>query len=182
MLIAVALAGCGGASPGTPSPMQVVTAEPTVAVTPAPTVASTPEPMATASIEPTPSPAPPDPCQIISQAEAEKLAGRDLRSPLPEGKPPVRCVWPTPLTGSVAQVEIDLGDGAQKFLDIERKLDHALDPVPGLGDEAYVENDTVFVRTGSTWFSIHLIGHSSSDAYRQPLENLARVVLSRLQP
>jgi hypothetical protein len=162
-------AGCGTSGATT-----VASARATEAAVASPTAspAGTPE----ITVAPTPV----DPCGLITQAEADDLAGIHLQAPLPEGQPPVRCVWPTPLSGTVAQVEIDVGDGAKKFMEVELKLGHALDPVPGLADEAYVEADTVFFRTSETWVAIHLIGHYSDPTYRQRLEDLAAIVLSRL--
>jgi|HigsolmetaAR202D_1030399.scaffolds.fasta_scaffold50209_1 hypothetical protein len=118
-----------------------------------------------------------DPCSLISDEEAERLAGTSLRDPVP-----VRdtCTWTAPPTGPTAQVEVFVGDGAKKYLDIERELGHEIWPLPGVGDEAYAEEGTVFVHKGGTWVSIRLTLLSYSEETRVALAELARAVAGRL--
>lgn len=171
LLACAALAGCGTATP------TVTPAAQPPAATELPSVADVTTPEPTAS----PTPALPDPCSLLTQAEADQLAGLKLRDPLPEGDPPTNCVWPAPLTGSVAQVEVGVGDGAKKFLDTDKDvLQHDFARVPGLGDEAWVEDDTVFVRVGELWFSLHLVGYAGTSEYRPKLEALAKTIIGRL--
>jgi hypothetical protein len=168
----MSLAACSSAAVTTLPPVaptdqptlaDVVTAEPTDAPTDAPTAAL------------------PDPCKLLTQDEADTLAGIKLGSPIAEGDPVTNCVWPTPPTGSVAQVEVGVGDGAKKFLDIDKDiLGHDFAQVPNLGDEAWVEDDTVFVRVGELWFSLHLVGYAGTPAYRPKLEALAQTIIGRL--
>jgi hypothetical protein len=123
----------------------------------------------------------PDPCKLLTQAEADKLAGEKLGAALPEGIPPTNCVWPTPPSGSVAQVEVAVGDGVKKFLDIDKDtLSHTFKQVSGLGDEAWQESDTIFVRTGSLWFSLHLIKLDSAPDDQANMAALAKTILGRI--
>jgi hypothetical protein len=175
LLASASLSGCGAATI-TPYP-PAATKAPVASDAPSAADAATPEPTAT------PTTALPDPCKLLTQAEADQLAGVKLQGPLPEGDPPTNCVWPTPLTGSVAQVEVGVGDGAKKFLDIDKNvLAHDFAQVAGLGDEAWVEDDTVFVRVGDLWFSLHLVGYAGTSAYRPKLEARAKTIIGRLGP
>jgi hypothetical protein len=118
-----------------------------------------------------------DPCVLVSKQEAEQLAG----TPLDDAKP-IRetCTYTGPVTGPTAQVEIGLGDGAKKFLDIDRELGHDLKPLPGIGDETWIEDGTVFVSKSGLWVSIHLVRLDDPAVYRKPLEDLARKVAGRI--
>ena len=186
---AVALAGCAAAPAVTPAPsasIPAVTAAPAtaapspsevvatdVAVTDAPASPDvTPEPSVAAAV---------DPCSLLTLAEARALVG-GIKVPAggPEGDPPTRCVWPTPTSGEVGQVEIDIGDGAAKTLDIDRQLGHELTAVPSLGDEAWLEPDTVFVRVGGTWTAIHLVILNDPTENDAHLLKAAALVASRL--
>jgi hypothetical protein len=77
-------------------------------------------------------------------------------------------------------VEVFVGDGAKKFLDIERELGHELWPLPGIGDEAYAEDGAVFVNTAGGWVSIRLVLLNDPAENRTPLEELARTVAGRI--
>ena len=167
-LLVAACSGAAATPVATPTP------------TPVPTVAATDTPAATNSPVATEA-ALPDPCSLLTQDEADQLAGVQLGAPLPEGTPPTNCVWPTPTTGSVAQVEVGVGDGAKKFLDIDKgTLGHAFTQVSGLGDEAWQESDTVFVRTGTLWFSLHLVKLDSAPDDQANMVTLAHTILSRI--
>ena len=123
----------------------------------------------------------PDPCSLLTQDEADTLAGVKLGAPMPAGDPPTDCVWPTPTEGSVAQVEVGVGDGAKKFLDIDKdSLGHTFTQISGLGDEAWQESDTIFVRTGTLWFSLHLVKLDSAPNDQANMAALAKTILGRL--
>jgi hypothetical protein len=173
LVVSVALAACSSAA-ATPGPTP----------SPTPTPVATPAPTDTLAATDTPAPteaALPDPCTLLTQDEADTLAGEKLGAPLPEGNPPTNCVWPTPLTGSVAQVEVGVGDGAKKYLDIDKDtLGHAFTQVSGLGDEAWQESDTVFVRTGTLWFSLHLVKLDAAPDDQANMVSLAKTILGRI--
>lgn len=117
-------------------------------------------------------PPPIDPCSLISQSEANALAGAPLGAGIASGNPvPTECMWTAPPTASVGQVQIDVGDGAKKSYDIDHDaLKHDFTTVPGLGDEAYAESDAIFFRSGTTWVAIHLV------LLNDPAQNAARLV------
>ncbi|MER5336386.1 hypothetical protein [Micromonospora sp. NPDC002717] len=144
-------------------------------------VEATPEAVVagTTAAEPSPTPAAsaPDPCALVSRREAEQLAG----TPLEEGQP-VRetCTYTGPTSGPTAQVEIFVGEGARKFLDIERDLGHELRPLAGVGDEAYASHEAVFVHRSGVWASVRLVRLNDPAENRAPLERVARTVAGRL--
>ncbi|WP_408630753.1 DUF3558 family protein [Micromonospora coxensis] len=118
-----------------------------------------------------------DPCALVPKAAAERLAGTPLQDPVAA---PGSCTYTGPVSGPTAQVEVYVGPGAEKILDIDRALGHDLKPVPGVGDEAYIEDGAVFVAAGDVWIAIRLVSLADPTASRQALQDLARDVVTRL--
>jgi len=117
-----------------------------------------------------------DPCSLVSKAEAERLAGTPLDDAVPVRE---TCTYTGPVTGPPAQVEVFVGDGAKKFLDIERELGHELRPLAGIGDEAYASFEAVWVNRSGQWVSVRLVRLNDPAENRKPLEDLARTVATR---
>ena len=171
LVVAIVVAACSGAAATAAPPTQA----------PTPTANSTAETSTPTEVPLVTSVPLPDPCKLLTQDEADTLAGVKLGAALPAGDPPTNCVWPTPTTGSVAQVEVGVGDGAKKFLDIDKDtLGHTFTQVSGLGDEAWQESDTIFVRTGSLWFSLHLVKLDSAPNDQANMATLAKTILGRI--
>lgn len=162
--LAGAVAGCGGPEEPPPAAGDAVPPE----------VVATTE---SAAAEPSPTAAAVDPCALVSRQEAEQLAGTRL-----EDAQPVRetCTYVGPVSGPTAQVEVFVGDGAKKFLDIERDLGHELRPLAGVGDEAYASHEAVFVNGSGVWVSVRLVRLNDPAENRAPLEKVARTVAGRL--
>jgi hypothetical protein len=117
-------------------------------------------------------------CDLVTQAEAETLAGTPLDPPLAVKE---TCTYTGPVTGPTAQVEVFVGDGAKKFYDTDRDtLQHEFTPVPGVGDEAYVEENTIFLQKNGTWVSIRLVLLNDPAENKVPLETLAKTVADRI--
>lgn len=173
-VIALPLLGAAGcarsASTSPPAPPATASDQP------AGSGSGTPEASADDS-SPTPASAGSDPCALVSKKEAERLAGTRL-----EDAKPVResCTYTGPVTGPTAQVEVYVGDGAKKFLDIERDLGHELRPLPGVGDETYVSVEAVFVNKSGLWAAVRLVRLNDPAENRKPLEAIARTVADRL--
>ena len=110
----------------------------------------------------------PNACDLLTKAEAEAVADTELQKP--EDAAGVQCLFAGPVDGPTAQVEVFVGPGAKKFYDIDVELGHEFTPVPGIGDEAHAEEDTVFGRVGDTWFAVHLV------RLNDPAENAPRLV------
>jgi len=118
------------------------------------------EPATTApSTTPTTAAAAPDPCALVSEADAQAVVQTPLQPALKAGQPPdVMCQYTSSPTGPTAQVEIFVGDGAKKGLDIDRdELKHDFTTLTGIGDEAYLEADNVFLRKGSVWVQVNVV-------------------------
>jgi hypothetical protein len=101
----------------------------------------------------------PDPCTVVTLDDAIALAGTRLQ--------------PT------AQVEYYFGDGAKKFLDVDRRLDHKFETLTGVGDEAYLEDFNLFFRVGTRWNAIRLVRLDEFAAYRAPLIELAKQTVAK---
>jgi hypothetical protein len=168
-LALLVLTGCAGTAASVAAPTTVVTAPTTVAP---PT--DTPAPLATAVSL--------DPCALISQQEADQLAGTPTASGVPSGPngTSTLCMWTGDPSGPLGQVEVYVGDGAKKFLDIDKDtLHHPFAAVAGLGDEAWAEDNAIFFRKGDVWIGLHLVRLNDAAANAKPLETLARLIASR---
>ncbi|MEV0715402.1 hypothetical protein [Asanoa sp. NPDC050611] len=154
------LAGCGGGAEDD-APVQ--------AAAPATTQANQTEAAAPAE--------PPEACALITKQDAEKLAGTKLDPPVEAAE---SCQYTGPVTGPTAQVEIYVGDGAKKFLDIDRELKHEFTELSGIGDEAHLEDGTVFFAKGGVWVAIRLVRLVDPKETRKPLEAAARTAAGRM--
>ncbi|WJK33583.1 DUF3558 family protein [Solwaraspora sp. WMMA2065] len=140
-------------------------------------VATSQAPPASTETDPPAAPAVVNPCDLVTQQEAEQLAGTPLDAPQ---QVEATCTFTSPPSGPTAQVEVFVGPGAKKILDINRELGHEFRELPGVGDEAYAEDDSVYVNISGQWVSIRLVRLNDPAENRQPLEDLARVVAGRL--
>ncbi|WP_202449727.1 MULTISPECIES: hypothetical protein [unclassified Streptomyces] len=174
-LVAVlALQGCDAIQNPDPDPT------PTASDLPSPTVPveEPPQEPAESPTEPSASPvAAGDPCGIVSQEEAETLADSKLNPAAPLDE---TCTYTGLASGPSAQVEVYVGDSARSYLDAERGIGHELSPLSGIGEEAYLEDGSVFFRTSEQWISIRLVRSVPPAETRKPLEDLARTVAARL--
>ncbi|MBX7269235.1 hypothetical protein KIF24_26595 [Micromonospora sp. Llam7] len=118
-----------------------------------------------------------DPCLLVSRQEAEQLAGVPLAEPR---KVKATCTYTAPPSGPTAQVEVFVGAGAKKILDVNRNLGHELRELPGIGDEAYAEDDSVYVHKSGQWVTVRLVRLNDPAENRQGLEAVARQVADRL--
>ncbi|MET8348630.1 hypothetical protein [Micromonospora sp. NPDC005206] len=170
-LVACGPDDAGGADPAGP----VAGAEPSIATT------VDGDPPAATPDEESPAASTVDACALVSKKDAEELAGTPLDDPLEKPAPDRdTCTYTGPVSGPTAQVEVFVGPGAKKFLDIERELGHELTPVSGAGDEAYAEDGTVFFSKGGVWVSIRLVRTDDPAKYRTALAAVARTAAGRL--
>ncbi|MEV0185327.1 DUF3558 family protein [Streptomyces sp. NPDC050625] len=147
---------------------------------PSPTTAVTSTPTGQGSEAPSPTPtstAVGDPCALVTQQEAEQLAG----TPVKPGKSvDGTCTYVAPESGPTAQVEIFAGETGKNYYDAERQLGHNLKPLDDVGDEAYLEDGSVFLRVSEEWVSIRLVRGNPAAENDKPLTDLARTVATRL--
>lgn len=173
-----AVTGCAAASSASPSTVTVTATVTSVSMSTV-TVAAEPDTGAadTADGALTSTATAPDPCSLISQDEADALAGTPLDPPTAA---PESCTFYGPPTGPLGQVEVYVGDGAKKFLDVERDLGHELRPLEGVGDEAYAGEATTFVRSDFLWVAIRLVRLNDPAENAGPLEAITRAVANRI--
>ncbi|PZG21168.1 hypothetical protein C1I95_08100 [Micromonospora craterilacus] len=131
-----------------------------------------------ASAAPPDKPAPQG-CDLVTDQEAAAVVGVKLG---PKTASAQGCVWTAPPTGPTGQLEVYVGDGAKKTLDIARTLKHELEELPEVGDEAYLDgtSNDVFVRKGDIWVVIHLVRLNDPKENREPMVKLGRVVADRM--
>jgi hypothetical protein len=169
-LTAVALGACGSSDDSAPKAAPAVTVASTAASEASTTTSEAAPPTTTL----------PDPCQLVSKADAVQLAGTALDDGVKAGTSDnMSCTYVGPPDGPTAQVEFFVGDGAKKFLDVDRDLGHTIDPLPGVGDEAYIEEFTLFFRTGTQWNVLRLTRLDDFPPYRQPMIDLATKVATK---
>lgn len=151
---------------------------------PQPTAPQASAPQATA---PKPAGPPPAPrrisdvpaCSLITHDEAQNITG----GPLAEGRQSsASCVYsPTP-DGPTLQVELYLGDGAKKQLDIDRDvLGHDFVEVPQVGDEALLKSGHLFVRLGEEWFSLRSVTLGRAPGADDRMIEAAKLIVWRLE-
>lgn len=102
----------------------------------------------------------PPPCELLTKAEAEALLpGATLLEGIEAGQGDnVSCTYPGDPNGPTAQVEVFVGSGAKKSLEIDRdELDHEFTQPAGIGDEAWLEPDNIFFRVGDTWVQLRVV-------------------------
>jgi hypothetical protein len=120
-------------------------------------------------------------CALLPKPEAEALAGTALEDGVEANPASPQCLYAGPTTGPVAQVEVFVGDGAKKFLDIDRELAHEFAEVPGVGEEAHAEDNAIFARVGGTWFVVRLVRLNDPAQNAPALVTAARAVATRLE-
>lgn len=141
-------------------------------------------PSSTAAASSTPASLP-DACSLLTQTEAEALAGTKLMAPVAAGPAGsgqnTLCQFVGPTTGPTAQVEVFVGDGAKKQLDIDRDtLKHAFTSVPGIGDQCLQEDDFIFVEKHGLWASINLVLLNDPKQNVQPMQTAIKQLADRL--
>lgn len=127
----------------------------------------------------------PDACDLLTHDEANTLAGRTLQDPVPAGLvngANVMCQYTSdPNEPGVAQVEVYVGDGSEKALEIDRDvLGHTFTSVPGIADEVLQEDGSIFIRKGTTWASINLVLLNDPAENVQRMQDAAVIVAGRL--
>jgi hypothetical protein len=126
-----------------------------------------------------------DACALLTKTEAEALAGTPLNAAVAAGPAGsgdnTLCQFTGPTTGPTAQVEVFVGDGAKKQLDIDRDtLMHAFTDCAGIGDQCLQEDDNIFVQKNGTWASINLVLLNDPSMNVQPLQTAIKQIADRL--
>jgi hypothetical protein len=127
----------------------------------------------------------PDACSLLTPAEAAAAATTPLMPPVAAGTgdsgKATLCQFTGPTTGPTAQVEVYVGDGAKKQLDIERvTLKHTFTTVAGVGDQCVQEDNWIFVEKNGVWASIHLVRLNDAAQNVAPLQTAIKALAARL--
>jgi len=169
--VVVLIAGCSSSVDGTGTvdgaapPATSSTTKATATSTPAPAIT---DPGGAAKA---------DPCSLVTQDEADAIAGTKLQ---PKQRAEQLCTFATPTTGPTGQLEVYVGDGAKKYFDIDKiNLGHDFRKVAGVGDEAYIEDGAIFVSAHGTWIALRLLRLDDVDT-APSLIKLAKVAVGRL--
>jgi hypothetical protein len=173
------LAACAKATKASPAATVTVTQTQSAASAP-PTAAASAVPSSSVVFSATPMP---HPCSLLTLDEAETLAGTKLNPGIESGSEgaPTLCQYTGDPSGPTAQVEIIIGDGAKKELDIDRDtLGHKFTSVPGIGDEADQEDGNIFVRKGNFWADINLVLLNDPAQDVKPMQTAAAQLAARL--
>jgi hypothetical protein len=118
-----------------------------------------------------------DPCALVTLADAQRLAATKLD---PAQKIQQTCTYSGPVSGPTAQVQVFVGPGSKKQLDIERTLGHPLRKLGQVRDEAWAGESAVYVRKGQLWVSVELVLLNEPAENAPRLDQLATVVAGRL--
>ncbi|MGN6608162.1 MAG: hypothetical protein ACTHMS_14260 [Jatrophihabitans sp.] len=140
-------------------------------------VSSAPAPTPSESFEDPGTAAKSNPCSLVTQQEADAIAGTKL---MPKMRAQQLCTFATPTSGAVGQLEVYVGDGAKKYYDIDKiDLGHTFRTVPGVGDEAHLEDGAIFVKAKGTWVGLRLLRLDDVDT-GPSLIKLAGIAIGRL--
>jgi hypothetical protein len=121
----------------------------------------------------------PDPCVLLSLGQAETLAGGKLQPGTEIGpdNAPTRCQYIGDPSGPKVQVEVIVGDTAKTALDTDRANPaHKVTTLSGIGDEAYQEDDNVFLRVANIWVGINLVRGNAPAENVTPMRAAATAV------
>jgi Protein of unknown function (DUF3558) len=179
--LGLAVSACSGSTKTVTATVTVTTTVTATASAPASAVSAAPA--AASGSEVASLPPAIDPCSLLTQAEAETLAGVKLNPATEAGAAGTKtlCQYTSDPNGPTAQVEIIVGDGAKKELDIDRgTLSHKFTTVPGIGDEADQEDDSIFIRKGNNWVDLNLVLLNDPSQNVQPMQVAAKEIAARM--
>jgi hypothetical protein len=123
-----------------------------------------------------------DACTVVTRTDAETLMGTALTDPLRAATSDVSsCTYPGDPNGPTAQVEVYIGPGVPKQLEIDRDtLAHAFEQPTGIGDEAWQEESMIFARRGDDWVSIRIVTLDDPAAFTSALQAAMTTALAQL--
>jgi len=155
MLLALTLAACGGGGSSSSAPAKTTPKQSKQSSGSGSSNSSS----STSTTSATKAAALPDPCVLVSQAQAQTLVVPTLPAGEKSGSgADTMCQYTSDPNGPTAQVSVFVGDGAKKALDIDKNsLQHDFTQPTGIGDEAWLESGNIFFRKGTTWAEISVV-------------------------
>ncbi len=125
-----------------------------------------------------------DPCVLVSQSQAQTLIGMALLAGTKSGNSTsgFLCQYNADPNGPVGSVQISVGAGVKKALDIDKEnLHHDFTRLTGVGDEAWLENGSVFVRKGAQWVQVYVVSlDTPPEQIQAGLQSLAATIAKSL--
>ena len=126
-----------------------------------------------------------DACSLLTQKEAEALADYTLQAAVGAGDDHgkhTECIYTRdPYAAGTAQVTLLVGDGAEKAFHIDRDtLHHKFTTVPAVGDEAWLEDDGIFLRVGANWAAVELVLLNDPTTNVKRLQQAAKIAAGRM--
>lgn len=125
----------------------------------------------------------PDPCTLVTAADAEAILGTSVEQTKPEGLSlAAACQYLAPTAENVTlQVHFGLGTDFDNYVKTaEESFASKAFPVPGVGEKAMFNAEQLIVKHGDDFF-ILTIGKAIDDKQRLPIaSDLAHKVVSRL--
>ena len=130
---------------------------------------------------------PPDPCQMLTKAEAEQILGEPVRDPVPGSIGGSRfCDFKTvKVYGGILPYSIHIAIAAepQNVWDAGKKL-HAKEtrPVPGIGDDAYFLLDELQIHVKQLLVTIGVMKNIDKPDHAKAVEAAERAVAEKSVP
>ncbi|MBK6886225.1 MAG: hypothetical protein IPH03_06965 [Tetrasphaera sp.] len=124
-----------------------------------------------------------DPCSLLDHGLAEQVAAVPLGKGTVAGNAPdLMCQYVSDPNGPTGQVEVFVGSGPKKQLEIDRDvLGHDFTTIAGVADECLLEPGYVFVRKGEQWVSVNVVALTPSEEHVQKgLVTMAKAIAAKL--
>lgn len=126
----------------------------------------------------------PDACTVITPEQAGQVVGLTLQPGVKSGSGEEQmCQFTADPNGPTGQVSVFIGPGGpEKQLQIDRDtLGHEFTQLPGLGDEAWIEQDNIFIRKGGLWASVNVVSlDAPPEQVQDGLKTLAGVIVAQM--
>ena len=126
-----------------------------------------------------------DACDLLDLEEASALADYELQPAVGAGEDHgkhTECAYTRdPYAGGTAQVTLLVGDGAEKAFHVDRDaLHHKFKQVPAIGDEAWEEDNAIFLRVGANWAAVELVLLNDPATNVQRIQQAAKIAAGRM--
>ena len=120
-----------------------------------------------------------DPCTFFTKAELESAVGYPL-GPATPGRGEPTCRFPNPTRGTVTVRAGDLVTPAQ-FDTLKLYTGSDIEPVSGVGDQAFLWGARIYVLSGSRQLMVNLDKHDLTPEVRATLTSLGKLGAGRLR-
>jgi hypothetical protein len=120
----------------------------------------------------------PNPCKLLTKAQAEAAVDAKLQGPTLAGP---SCTWDSsPTATTEAQLFINLDTSTPQTLLTDRRLGHKFWKVPSLGPKAVEEEWAIFALKDGVWITMSMVRLDQWPPYKQLLVVAAQEAVSRI--